>query len=64
MILAITDNPKYDAGGGLLLYADTQSPVTGGFPANSKDNLIIKIVDNGHFDYIKINNTNVKWQIR
>lgn len=64
MILAITDNPKYNAGGGLLLYADTQSPVIGGFPANSKDNLIIKIVDNGHFDYIKINNTNVKWQIR
>lgn len=64
MIGAVSDNPKYQNIGGMLLYADTETPVSGGFPANSKDFVFVKIVDFKEFDCIEIMNTSVKWRIR
>lgn len=64
MILADSSNPKFQGHGGLFMYADTGSAVIGGFPANSKDKIFIKIVDFKEFDCIRLKDTNIKWQIR
>lgn len=63
-ILADSSNPKFQGHGGLFMYADTGSAVIGGFPANSKDEIFMRIVDFEGLDYIRIKDTNVKWQIR
>lgn len=63
VISADSDNPKYRVGGGFQ-YADGSASMIGGYPANSKDNILIKFVDFDGFNYIRIKDTNVKWQIR
>lgn len=64
MINAVSEDKEYKSVSTILLNSSTGTPLSFGYPANSKGELFVCIVDHEKYKYIEITNYDTKWQIR